>query len=338
MSRSILVVPVSGGYFVNQVGALYHLAKHGYRPDIIMGGSGGVVASMIFVCANYDPTSMIRTAREVRTDIYIKSWVPKPIDFISSKLIGFFRGSLYDNSELLLPTIKKMVTPAMLNEIEMWILAFNASKGEPGLFCTCSSDKAIIHSTDGHLKLYKTLTYMDGCVDFFTKVATASACIPSVVPPICINGDNYADAGLVHSSPLTPLSIDVQHIDQWHIIYLSCYNMDILAQSNLDGSIIDTVGYATKTIIDSNIQTDRYKCYEMLLQRGKVYEEKMSLEEYFKRRDDWFSSVMEIYPLTDNKVDLSNFVGDDVVNIMLNTEIGIRVWYVISKATCFGVK
>lgn len=338
MSKSILVAPVSGGFFVNQIGALYHLAKAGYQPDIIMAGSGGVVASMVYISANYNHHTMIRTAKEVTSSMYIKSWMPKPIEFIPSNVIGIFCGSLYNTSDILPETVKKLVTPAMLKEIELWILTFNASKGVSGLFCTCAEDNALIHNTSTHLKLYKNLNYMDGDLDLFIKVATASASIPSVVPPVNINGDFYADAGLVHSSPLTPLSIDVQHLERWHIIYLSCYNMDVLMKSDLDGSIIDIVKYATKTIIDSNIQTDRYKCYEMLAQRGVITEESMSIEEYLKRRDDWFSSVMEIYPLVDNKVDLSSFNGDDVVNIMLNTEIGIRVWYVVSKTTCFGEK
>ena len=293
---------------------------------------------MIFICANYESINMIRTAREVNSTIYIKSWIPKPIDFISSKIIGFFSGSFYDNSDILPGVIKKLASHAMLKEIEFWILTFNTSKGEPGLFCTCSKEQAMIQDTKSHLKLYKQLQYMDGDIDLFTKVSTASACIPTIVPPININGDNHADAGLVHSSPLTPLSIDIQHIERWHIIYLSCYNTDNPSKSNLDGSIIDTVGYATKTIIDSNIQTDKYQCYEMLYQRGKITEEIMGLEEYFKRRDEWFSSVMEIYPVVDNNLDLSGFTGDDVVNIMLNTEIRTRVWYVVSKTTCFGVK
>lgn len=336
----ILVAPVSGGYFVNQVGALYSLAKAGFRPDIIMAGSGGVVASVIFISAGYEPIAMIRNAREVSAEMYIKSWSPKVIDFIPSKVFGVFRGSLYNNSDILPLTIKKLTNPALLNETELWILAFNASKGETGLFCTCSQDRAIIQDNEGTLKLYKQLVYMDGDIDFFTKVATASACIPSVVPAIDINGDYYADAGLVHSSPLTPLSNDIQYIGRWHIVYLTPYNMDVLKTTNFDGTIIDTIAYATKTIIDSNIKTDRHRCYEMLTQLGKVTEDTMTIEEYLKRKDEWHSSVMEIYPLVDNKVDLSNFTGDDVVDIMLNTyqDIIIRVWYVELKAAFFCEK
>jgi hypothetical protein len=306
----------------------------------MMAGSGGVVASTIYITSNYDPVAMIRNAREVQSSIYIKSWTPKAIDFIPSKVLGVFIGSIYNTSDNLQSTMKTLASPALLKETELWILAFNASKAETGLFCTCSKDRAIIQDNEGHLKLYKQLVYMDGDVEYFTKVATASAAIPSVVPPILIDGDYYADAGLVHSSPLTPLSIDIQHIDQWHIIYLTPYNTDLINVTNFDGSIIDTIAYATQTIIGGTIKTDRHQSYQMLTQRGKVIEETMSIEEYLERRDDWFSSVMEIYPLIDNKVDLSNFDGDDVVNIMLNTyqKLGIRVWYVVSKTTCFGVK
>ena len=331
MAKSIMVAPVSGGRFVNQLGELYHLAKYNFVPDIILSGSGGVVASMAYVCADYKQRNLIRIANEIHSDMYIKSWAPKSLNFIPSKVFGFFHGSFYDKSDILPEVINKLITPGSLKEIEHWILTFNTSKGEPGLFCTCSENNAIIKNNDGHLKLYRELSYMDGDLDLFIKVATASASIPSVVPPVAIKGDIYADAGLAHSSPLTPLAIDIQHIERWHIIYLCCYNIYDTPKSELDGSILDSIGYAAKKILDSNTQTDRYECYKLLSQRsldGKVIEEKMSLKEYFERRDEWHSSFVEIYPLGDRMLTLDNYVGADVVNAMLATEIGITVRHI----------
>lgn len=333
-----MIAPVSGGRFVNQLGELYHLAKYNFVPDIILSGSGGVVASMSYVCAGYKQSGLLRIAKEIHSGMYIKSWAPKSLNFIPPKIFGFFRGSFYDTSELLPMVIKKLITPGLLKEIELWILTFNTSKGEPGLFCSCSEQDAIIQNNDGHLKLYRELVYLDGNLDMFTKVATASASIPSVVPPININGDSYADAGLAHSSPLTPLSIDIQYIDRWHIVYLCCYNIYDIPKSDLDGSILDSFGYAAKKILDSNTQTDRYKCYELLTQRGEVIEEKMDLAEYFKRRDEWHSSFVEIYPLSDKMLELDNYTGEDVANIMLSTDVGITVRYILTKTTGIGVK
>lgn len=335
-AKTIMIAPVSGGYFVNQLAIMYRLAELNFKPDIIMAASGGVVASTILMSSNYDQVNMIRVAKEIRSNIYIKSWIPETLDFIPSKVVGIFRGSLYNSSDNLKNVMKQMVSPAILRETEMWISTFNVAKSKPGLYCTCSSEKAIIKDNTDHKKLYDELIYIDGDIDLFTKVACASASIPSVLPPVEINGENHVDGGVDRASPISALAISVQRLDRWHMVYVCCKNMYQNERTDLDGSFIDTVRFTISAIINCNIKSDAYKCYELLAQRGEVIEEKMDLKTYFSRRDEWFSSLIELYPINDNMLDLSNFNGDDVVQKMLEIEFEHKVWYVVTKSQCFA--
>ena len=99
---NIYCLPVSGGGFCTQLGLLSEiyaakkLAKNGifngsqdYQPNMCLCSSGGNVSAYIGMAADWSDTGIERISRKIRSEIFVKSWVPSELNFLPSWLFSF---------------------------------------------------------------------------------------------------------------------------------------------------------------------------------------------------------------------------------------------------------
>ncbi len=335
---NIIIAPVSGGKFINQLSASYSLSKYDYKPDIYLGASGGIVTGTILVAADYNPNSIIRLTRLTNSALFIKSWLPWYLDFIPSSSVGVFQGSLYQSSGGHEELIFDHITPAMLRETEIWTLTCDETNRRPSLWCSTSYEKAKITGQCTDNSMIKTsFDYIDGDLQLFADSALASASIPAVVPPKEIKGAYHVDGGVLYASPFIPLQAEIELFESVHLIYLNCTNIESFkkCKHHHEYSILDVGTLATEVALKNHIVQDRSGCYHTIknkaILKGKVLTkmESVELSWYFVNKGEWDSSLLEAYPETEFSLDITNFSGDDAVKYLLEREsvIRYRLWF-----------
>ncbi len=336
----ILVAPVSGGRFVNQLAGFYELSKYNYKPDISLGASGGVVATSLYMSASYDTKNLERVSRLCDSSIFVRSWSPPYLDFIPSYAIGVFQGSLYRHSTSYKERLKEIITPGILKDNELWILVFNNSTSCADLYCTTSFERAKLqnNSTEQRLTRASNLKYLNGNIDKYCLVSIASASIPALVPAVEIDGQYCCDGGNLYASPFIPMREQLAEQlkgQEFHIIYNNGCNIDqatFIPDLN-QKTIIDTTREATTTVIRSHIIHDRYACYSFLKSmypEAHLEYEEPTLNEYFEKRKSCLCSLLEIYPCKDKNLQIIDFSGNDTCDAMLTQtqHLRYRMWYV----------
>lgn len=241
----IYSLPVSGSLFVVQIGLLgiLHDAKKknrngkfksykDYTPDICLAGSGGNICAYIALAANYSPEGMMRIALTLNSDIFIKSWFPDYMSFLPTAILGIFNGSLYRPGHGAGCTFNRYFSTKTIQSVEIWTGTYNVTTNRAEFFCNKSQENALIQQSffesDQDIYDVMRLRYLSDEPDIINKlakVAIASASIPYVVKPIEIDGQIYADAGIMYSSTSLPLSNEIYRLVKGHK-YESEYCMD----------------------------------------------------------------------------------------------------------------
>lgn len=343
----ILVAPVSGGYFINQLAAFCNLAFHEYKPDIIFGASGGGISSTLFASSHFSISELYEKAIFCDSGLFISNWTPFSFTAGLSLLIGVVKGSLYDHSSSTNNIFCEITTPESLTETEIWILAFNNKCERATLFCNRYSNNSIIANYDLDLDMMNCTPrmYVGGDVSLFADVLLASASIPTFVPARKILNSYYTDGGLIYASPLTPLSTFVNSQDNFHIIYTCGYNLnspkliergdDIeiitdVSEENQPKSILQNTVDSTDYLVKGHLLSERILIINMLSARGKLNYLESELEYYFEHKSEFDSSLLEIYPKDNIQVDILNFNGKESIKLMEKSSrnMGYRLWYI----------
>lgn len=321
----IVIAPISGGFFCNQIAMGCALAKFNYDPDILMGASGGAVAMSILVSANFEYNKILYTASACTSEMFATSWDP----FIPTWLVGFFQGSIYNHSDRHNEILRQILMPEVLNEKEIWVLTYNINHMKACAYCSTSKKKALLNIYAKHDSLINSVMdpiYLNGNLDLFGDVVLGSASIPTVVPAVQINGTYNIDGGVYFASSLIPLSESIKSLDSFHIIYLHGKNItanatcnDMSNSQSFDptyNTIFEAGGYAAASIIRSHIISD-HRCLQDILtykaQGAKVVSKDITLEEYFSIRDQWKCSVLEMYTVTDAIVNVVSFTSEELL-------------------------
>ena len=207
----IYVCPVSGGAFPIQLGLLAECGVVGNRPDIILGSSGGNVASYIGLAANWKADAIPSMATKINSSMFVQSWWPKGLRFLPSWWIGVWMGSVYASGSGSLDLFKTAFAEANITGTEVWTGTMNRETGKGQLFCNRSeAESQIKRKEDDLLSSFRMrdcmpLTYLDGNLESIASITMASAAIPVLVPEQQVLGARYVDGGTLFSSPLTAL-------------------------------------------------------------------------------------------------------------------------------------
>lgn len=334
-AKNILVAPISGIRFVNQLTAMLYISKSNYKPDIILSASGGAVSSTVAISSNFEPDKILRNSQSLTSDFFVRSWVPDFLDVIPSWFVGIFQGSLYNHSNCYKKLFSEFLVESMLKDVEMWILSYNISDKIASLFCSTSEEKAFLKQCSDNCTLTRAneFVFLDGDVEKFSDCVIASSSVPTIVPPKKIESSYYSDGGIMYASPFVPFRDQISELKSFHILYINGYNLDDDDFSNKDPSdrsIVKTADKATMALVKSIIIQDRFSCFTLIQSKGHLETKELSFDEYLNEKKNWTYSLCELYPIRINEIDITNFTGHEVYEKMICQEkyIGVRVWYI----------
>lgn len=340
----VLVGSVSGGHFPYQLTALIKLCCNKYRPMISIGGSGGAVSIYCASAANWNPSGIERVASSLNNTIFIDEWATFMHGLVPGYMSSYFRGSMYKSSDKSHTLLNTYFTRESIMDDEIWLAASNEGTGNVALFCNKNRSDALIKGEliNRSLCNCEPIRYQGGDIDKVAKSIAATSSIPMFVEPVEMDGYYYNDCGVRYGSPLTPLYDelkDIQRKDGIHITYLSGYNTQSSSKVNSNikkgtGNIIHHLKTVPGHTVRSLVEQDRRCAYEIISDACKTqpnYKEFRldELSSALSLKEDSRSSLMEIYPISEESIDLFSFTGRDLVNFIDNCtdRIGIRMWY-----------
>jgi len=219
-NTSTLAMPISGIKIANQIAGCILLLRAGYKPDLILGTSGGcITGTMLLACGIsriVDEESMKEFEYELQDILddvnsanYCKPWIAMPI---INTIYSMACDSFYDAG-----TGAVFIDPDKIDlhdEPEMWMGTFNKTKHRAEFFCTKSKKEALLQIESG--------IYTNEDVETIIKVATASSAVPSLARPVCIGKDLYVDGGKKYASPLGfCLNSFEENGISYHVVYVS---------------------------------------------------------------------------------------------------------------------
>lgn len=325
-----LALPVSGGAFPHQVAIVSLLAELGYKPDITMGASGGNIVGYIAAAADWNANSIIRNAKLVTSNLFIKKW---PTYFHS-----YFKASLYDRPNLSEKIFGQLFDETSIAKYEIWTGVCHLKEKKLQLFCNREREKTMYDVRIDYKKLgCLEPIYLSRDIKRCALVSEASAAIPIVVPPIEIDKQLYVDGGVCAASPLTVMADGIS--SDFHLTYVS--SSDIETKEDNIGAIYSNIvrvgRNSLSNLVSSLSYRDRCRGVDLLKEgaKDKCWHvdcsgslKTMKLIEELRKKAS--SSFVEYYPESTKILNLSDFNGDDVVELVekTRTKFNCRIWWV----------
>lgn len=314
----VLDFPISGGGFFTQLGLFCKIreANPDYRASICMGTSGGCIACHIINAADFRPDYITNIASRLSYRDYIKTeYTPLPIR-------AFCRNHLYTNATS--GVINELVVPAANQEVEMWTGVFNKKSSKAALLCNRSRDDCTLRFDCEEFDTSPAI-YLNGNKDELISSIHASINIPVFMPEVIIRGVKYSDGGGRYASPISSLREEVRNLHSFHLIYISSDNLDERDNRECD-NIIKAGMISFDELIRTNRLTDRQVARDLI---GRRSIELTTVEEYFKLRKNYPRTMLEVYPIVANNVDILNFDSSTVAQCFwfAANNMRLRMWY-----------
>jgi hypothetical protein len=317
----LLVLPISGGGFVNQLAILQHLCSIGYIPTLILSSSGGGVTAYIAAAANWKWAGIIRIARSLRPDLFAVPW--SSISSLSNT-IGYFEGNLCDKGSGVSDFLRQYYTDKTIVQHEIWSGTFNSTQKKARLFCNIAKKDSIIDVDAMDHQLTRSIKPMfaNGDIEFIGTYLAASAAIPGVVPPQIIHGEKYVDGGIAGASPLVIMKDPIHnyitdHDDCLHITYVNSIDISSPEERKIN-NIVDTLKQATTDLVKSQATIDRLAGDELLRrQSGELQKDEFpcnyeNMLKVKRIREKVKYTMLEIYPNKRHEINLLKFNGDEI--------------------------
>lgn len=215
-----LALPISGGKLVTQIAAGILLGRIGYKPDIVLGSSGGCITYELFLAADIDSVKCERTRQqfEERLGTYLKKFKTEHYCVRRSPIapINTLMGIPYASTFAIGygPTFINPDEVDLARQPELWIGTTRHRDNTPQLFCSKSYHTAKLKMNDA--------IYLNHDMRRVLLAGQASASLPTIVPPTIIDGVAYRDGGLSRASPLGPfIQHHLERKVSYHVIYIS---------------------------------------------------------------------------------------------------------------------
>lgn len=243
MEFNIYVLPVSGGCFVSQLGLLCEIyvakkyLKNGkfesykdYQPDICLCSSGGNVSAYVGMAADWSDKGIERISKKIKSEIFVRSWLPKELNFIPSWFFSF-NGSIYKQGYGAYSIFNAMFHEKTVNRVEIWTGTYDVKHEKAQFFCNLRRDEAYIQPNffeeDEFLHCSMPLKYLNNDLNSISEVSVASASIPVLVEHQAFKGLEYLDGGIMYPSPIKAFSSEICRIIGKHVENVNnCYEMD----------------------------------------------------------------------------------------------------------------
>lgn len=341
---NVLVAPVSGSGFVNQLAIFQHLATCDYVPDIAITASGGAVATYLALAAKWRWNTIQRISRTLTSDLFVKPWSNLSI---TSFILGYYNGNMFNSGNGSKHCFETWFTKESVQTSEIWTSVYNTSQSKAQLFCNLSNEKSIIDTSyiDKELTNSMNCVYCSGNLPLLAKVTSASAAIPTVVPPVKINGEDYVDGGVAAASGLSILTEPILqyakiHKKALHITYVN--SVDLNCPTNCSSrNLLDNYKSAANNLIKSNLVLDRLSAYLMLRGQGEINKDEFyasyeNLKRVTQLRKLVKCSLLEIYPIKSKEINLTNFNGEQISDAITFAyeNCKCRFWWVDNGSPC----
>lgn len=148
-STDITILPISGGYFINQIALLSLLCDIGYKPKLVLASSGGAITAYVGLCGHWTTNGILRVIEDLNSDIYVNSWWGENMSYyIPSGLIGFFKGSIYQHGYGTGEMLEKYLSKVSLCETEIWVGTYNLTSSMAEMLCNKSYKNSFVRGND----------------------------------------------------------------------------------------------------------------------------------------------------------------------------------------------
>jgi predicted acylesterase/phospholipase RssA len=225
----LYVCPISGSYIVSHLALLQELYKarvivnggkrtgyFSYSPHMFMGSSGGNISGFIGQASDWNAENIERNIMEMNSDMFLKNWVPNDLSIIPNIPFALVEGSLYNKGIGAGNLFHKLFTSEKIQRTEMWLGTYDVRNKKAQFFCNRSQETAEITESffneEQALYYAMPLIYTNGDIEKLSKVIIASGTIPALLPSQEIDGEIYADGGVMYASPLSVLHKEVKRI------------------------------------------------------------------------------------------------------------------------------
>jgi hypothetical protein len=267
---------------------------------------------------------------DLNSDVYVKSWWGETMSYyIPSGLIGFFKGSIYQHGYGTGDMLKQYLTKSSITETEIWVGTYNMTCCNAEMLCNKSYKTSFVRTNDNVSSIPFRIKYLDGDFDNIGKAIYASAAIPTIVPSLEINKENYYDGGLLFASPLIPLSDYLPKCLK--IMYISSYNMEEEKISPMDKSNIFQIGYGALTeTATGRCMVDRLFAVRLVMRCDKTnFNQYDNIHDALSVYNSAKRAVIELYPKDNYCVDITDFDGELLKQSInrIKKKYGVRLWW-----------
>jgi len=315
-------------------------------PDIVMGGSGGNVAAYIAACAGWTEEGMRRVARELEPKIFAQrhySLLPHSLSALISALV--FKRAMFKQAERerCVAFFESFLNPEICKKVEIWTGTVNRTLRRAQMFCNRSEREALLRGRVATESLLGCLPpiYTDGDVSKIAKAALASASIPTIVPAVEIDGEEYNDCGCAFADPLIPMQDRLDSLagdGPLHITLISGYDTERNDASRRVSSLYEEGMDALSSIQTSMALQSRLCALEFvrsgqggaLMFREGVCDAVVLRDLHAQRTNgDMRRSLLEMYPSVDNHVEITNFTPVDIEKAVerARRNYRYRIWW-----------
>lgn len=205
-----LVLPVSGHGMVEQMGMLFQLAGRGYIPKVCLGASGGALSAAVGISFQWNIPEIQKWIQRYPCSELFKH---RPLSYLEagSKCSLFEIGA---DLEQLFQLITRKESEECFRRNELIVSTKNKTTGQMEIFSTVTAEESILRDADGPLTFFgvsckiRFLGSLPSNIyrDRLGKVLRATSAVPTIFPPVEIEGNFYVDGGVSFSSPLNPIT------------------------------------------------------------------------------------------------------------------------------------
>jgi hypothetical protein len=340
----VTVLPVSGTALSHQAGMCLALSKHGYKPKLSLGASGGAMIATQGVLNNWNSATWESQLLQMHDVSSLRK-------HFLGELQVFFEPSIYLRGSGLEKyyDVCSSGCPKVYKANETIYNAYNTTTGVTDLFTTASSTTSFLANTSGPLKLLgvsQSITFLGDLPDCeynqrLREVLVATSAVPIVYDRVGYgtpgpNQNFYSDGGIAFSSPL---NIVTALRDVNEILYINPSDIDEPVPVEYGNVMNNAISYAAQISRSTALQ-DRYVylyglcCgnFKLMTTIGGTYcktNPQMFIDDV--RKTAGKPRLVELYPLKSSYSSMTiNQSYEHYMNEIVNsqTEFGYRIFYI----------
>lgn len=324
----IYILPISGGFFPNQLALISVLSetKHSLQmkksPDVCIGSSGGNISAYISLANSWNETRIKAYISKIKMHMFIESWLPILPTFLAFP----FTGSFFRSGNGIESVLQNSFNSASIQSCEIWTGTYNNNYNKSHLFCNKEKNTTILSPTNDELSSIGSLSpmYLNGNVKLITKVLQASAAIPVLINPIKIDNNFHADGGVMFPSPVVMLKHSIRRYllenpnEKLQLNYINCYNLEPGEKSQFLSQV--------ESIFHGIVIMERELCISLFLEFCPKYEVKEYTSDvsFFEKIKDKHYLLI-CYPIYNNQINITNFDYKDILSCFDSTRKNFKI-------------